>query len=350
MKKSLVALAVLGTLAGTASAQSSVTAFGVVDLAMRYTKANGQSLSKLDADGLSSSRLGFRGIEDLGGGLKAGFWLEGALNADVGTAGDAPTTTANRFWGRRATVSLSSNELGEIRLGRAKTSLRTLIDDFDVYGTVGMGAVTQVYSTLGSGADTINRSDNQVSYILPSIAGFGGFYGSVDAAPGEGTLGKKYAGGRIGYKEGAWHVSGAYQETATAGSRWKLGSVAGTYDFGIVKAGVLFSQSKYFSRKQNIWTVNAVVPVGPGTVQLSYTKADANGAASAASVAAASRVYDAQLYSASYVYNLSKRTALYTTISLVDNDGQGKFGVASTPAVAAGGQSGGFDVGIRHSF
>jgi predicted porin len=349
MKKSLVALAVLGTLAGTASAQSSVTAFGVIDLAMRYTKANGQSLSKLDSDGLSSSRLGFRGVEDLGGGLKAGFWLEGALNADQGTAGDAPTSSANRFWGRRATVSLSSAELGEIRLGRAKTSVRTLIDDFDVYGTVGMGAISQVYSTLGSGSDTLNRSDNQVAYILPG--NLGGFYGSADVGAGEGAGGKKYFGGRLGYKEGAWHVSGGYQETYTAGSaRWKLGSIGATYDFGFVKVGGLYSQSKFTDRKQNIWTVNAVLPVGPGSVQLSYTKADANTAASAATVAATSRVYDAQLYSASYVYNLSKRTALYTTISLVDNDGQGKFAVASSPTVAGGGQSGGFDVGIRHSF
>mgnify|MGYP003350186332 CR=1 FL=1 len=70
MKKSLVALAVLGTLAGTASAQSSVTAFGTIDLAMRYTKANGQSLSKLDSDGLSSSRLGFRGVDHTNPGVE----------------------------------------------------------------------------------------------------------------------------------------------------------------------------------------------------------------------------------------------------------------------------------------
>lgn len=86
MKKSIVALSVLASFAGVAAAQtSSVTLFGVVDLAARYTKANGNDTKQLSNDGSSSSRLGVRGVEDLGGGLKAGFWLESALSADTGT-------------------------------------------------------------------------------------------------------------------------------------------------------------------------------------------------------------------------------------------------------------------------
>ena len=73
MKKSLLALAVLGAYAGLATAQSSVTLFGIVDLNARYVKNDGQSKRlSLSTDGISSSRLGFRGIEDLGGGLRAG--------------------------------------------------------------------------------------------------------------------------------------------------------------------------------------------------------------------------------------------------------------------------------------
>ncbi|MCZ8075622.1 MAG: porin, partial [Paucibacter sp.] len=97
MKKSIVALAVLGSFATVASAQSSVTLFGVIDVAARYTKANGQTLKSLATDGNTSSRLGVRGEEDLGGGLKAGFWLEGSVAADAGTS------DKDRFWGRRAT-------------------------------------------------------------------------------------------------------------------------------------------------------------------------------------------------------------------------------------------------------
>src|SRR5215218_5339326 len=103
MKKSLLALAVLGAYVGVASAQSSVTLYGTVDLNGRYVKNDGsRKRLSLDQDGINSSQLGFRGIEDLGGGLKAGF----LLLADL-----APIDTGNnaaRFWGRRSTVSLFS--------------------------------------------------------------------------------------------------------------------------------------------------------------------------------------------------------------------------------------------------
>ncbi|MCK7499946.1 MAG: porin [Comamonadaceae bacterium] len=84
MKKSLLALAALTAFAGAASAQSSVTLFGVVDLSARApntTTARPATRNWLN-DGNASSRLGFRGVEDLGGGLKAGFWLEGRLVTD----------------------------------------------------------------------------------------------------------------------------------------------------------------------------------------------------------------------------------------------------------------------------
>src|SRR4030095_13901233 len=91
MKKSLLALAVLGAYAGVASAQSSVTLYGTVDLAGRYVKQDVTSGSdhrwSLGRDGINSSQLGFRGIEDLGGGLKAGFLLLSSVGADSGDIG-----------------------------------------------------------------------------------------------------------------------------------------------------------------------------------------------------------------------------------------------------------------------
>ena len=75
MKKALIALAVLGLTGGAAVAQSSVTLFGVIDADMKYVKTGSLSLKKLDSSGLNTSRFGVRGTEDLGGGLKAGFWL-----------------------------------------------------------------------------------------------------------------------------------------------------------------------------------------------------------------------------------------------------------------------------------
>jgi predicted porin len=337
MKKSPLALAILGTLAGTAAAQSAVTTFGVVDLNIRYNKANGQSISSLAPDGSSGSRLGFRGDEDLGGGLKAGFWLESGVAADTGSAGDG-----TRFWNRRSTVSLTSNDLGEIRMGRAKTSERLVIDDFDPHSTVGLGDITKVYSTLGSGADNINRSDNQVVYSLPGT--LGGFYGSFDVAAGEGIDGKKYVGGRLGYRAGPMHFAGGYQETDAMGSKYKLGSIAGGWDFGFLRASLLYTGTRFNAAKQDIYTLGAVVPLGSGELKASYTSSNANAAAGAVGV------YDAQLFAISYLYNLSKRTALYTTGSVINNDGNGVFAPSGSPKMAPGGSSGGVDFGIRHSF
>jgi predicted porin len=339
MKKSLVALAVLAGFAGAAAAQSSVTLFGVIDVAARYTKANGNDTKQLSNDGSSSSRIGVRGVEDLGGGLKAGFWLEGALAADTGTA------DSTRFWGRRASVSLMG-DFGEVRLGRGKTSTRLVVDDFDVYTTTGLGDVTRTYSLLGSGIDTFNRADNLVQYFLP--ADLGGVYGSFDVAAGEGTDGKKSYGGRLGYKAGDLNVAGGYQTTDVQNSKFKQLSLGASYDFKVVKVSGLYSQLKFGSRKQNVYTIGAVVPVtAAGSVTAQYTKAETNGTADAAAVGVRG---DAQAFSIGYQHNLSKRTALYTTASIIDNDNS-NFRVANNAVAAvAGGKSGGIDVGIKHSF
>jgi len=336
MKKSLVALAVLGTLAGTAAAQSSVTLFGVIDVAARYTKGLGVNKSELASDGSSSSRLGVRGVEDLGGGLKAGFWLEGSLAADTGTV------DATRFWGRRATVSLMG-DFGEVRLGRAKTMTRLVIDDFDVYSTTGLGDVTKIYSTLGA-SDTYNRADNQVAYFTPG--NLGGFYGGVDVGAGEGTVGKKYIGGRAGYKVGALHIGGGYQSTTGTGNdKVKLGSIGASYDFGVVRVSGLVSSNKFGSVKQTISTVGAVVPVGAsGSFTAQYSNASANTSAR-----------EATLLTVGYQHNLSKRTALYTTVSKVDNEAGAAFRPTSgtggvQPGTRTGFNYGGVDVGVKHSF
>ena len=116
MKKSLLALAVLGSFAGVAAAQSSVTLFGVADASARQVK-NGSagSQKQLASGGNATSRFGLRGLEDLGGGLRAGFHLESGINLDTGT-------TDAKFWGRRSTVSLLGG-FGEVRLGRDRKSV-----------------------------------------------------------------------------------------------------------------------------------------------------------------------------------------------------------------------------------
>lgn len=338
MKKALIALAVLGLTGGAAVAQSSsVTLFGVVDANMRYTKSSGKTLKQLGTDGLSSSRLGVRGTEDLGGGLKAGFWLEGALNADTGTV------DSSRFWGRRATISLTG-EFGEVRLGRNKTASRLHVEDFDPFAFTGLGNVGAVYSNLGSGNSTAyGRADNLVSYSLPG--NLGGFYGGVDLAAGEGTTNNKMQAVRLGYKAGPLHVSGTFANANAAVDKYKMQSAGASYDFGVAKASFSYTQGKYRAAKQTIYTLGLTAPLGQGQLLASYTSAQAN-----ASAELISGVGDAKLFAIGYVYNVSKRTALYTMYGTIDNNGLGRFGVAGTPAVVAGNRSSGFDVGIRHSF
>src|SRR5262245_59230432 len=114
MKKSLLALAALTAFAGAASAQSTVTLFGVVDQAVFSAKNGANSMKGLASNQLNSNRLGFRGVEDLGGGLRAGFWLESAMANDTGLAGGGNT---GLDFQRRSTVSLMGG-FGELRLGR----------------------------------------------------------------------------------------------------------------------------------------------------------------------------------------------------------------------------------------
>lgn len=89
MKKSILALAAIATLsaAGAASAQSSVTVYGRMDASVGSNRVNGVSTTQVFSGNLTTSRIGFRGTEDLGGGLKANFQLESALTVDDGTAG-----------------------------------------------------------------------------------------------------------------------------------------------------------------------------------------------------------------------------------------------------------------------
>ena len=349
MKKSAVALAAM-LVSLTAAAQSSVTVFGVLDAAARYTKSSGKTLKSLGSDGLSSSRLGFRGVEDLGGGLKAGFWIEAAVATDTGAQGDAL-----RFWNRRSSVSLMGN-FGELRLGRGKTSARLHLDDFDPFGTTGLGDVSRLYNGLGSNVDTLNRADNQINYVLPG--NLGGFYGSIDLAAGEGSNvaaspststssgGKKMQGFRFGFKQGGLNLGLGYDSTTSAlQQKFTMTVFGAAYDFGAAKLQLNLGETKHLDRKQSLTTIGLIVPIGQGQITAGYTDAKANAAAEALA-----GVGDAKLFALGYVYNLSKRTAVYTTYSQIENNGKGQFSVTNSPAVTAGQKSSGFDLGLRHSF
>ena len=342
MKKFAV-LAVFAAISGGAYAQSSVTLFGIVDEAARYVKNGDLKIKSLASGGINSSRLGVRGVEDLGDGLKAGFWLETGLNPDSGTQSDG-----TRFWNRRSTVSLMGN-FGEVRLGRDFTPTYTGYTDYDPFGDNGVAAVGKFDSSLGTARDTATRADNQIMYLLPS--NIGGVYGRFAVAAGEGTAGKKYFGGRLGYAAGPVDVSASYGQTTVAPllgeDKFKTADLGGSYDFGVVKAMGYYTQSKFAEQKIATYSLGVIVPFGVSQIKASYTHANASGT-NAAGVGVDAN--DANQFALGYVYNLSKRTALYGTAAYVKNKGAATFAVASAPTLVAGEKSTGLEVGLRHSF
>ena len=329
-----VAAAAAVVSSGSALAQSTVTAFGVVDLALR-TVRNDATQSRLDASGLSSSRLGFRGVEDLGGGLRAGFWLEGALTADDGNA-------AGFNWQRRSTVSLLSG-FGELRLGRDKVPTQLDWDAFDPFDNTGIAANTRlsvasgIVPTTGS-YNTFSRANNSISYFTP---GSSGFFGQATVAAGEGALGNKYLGGRVGYREGALLVAGSYGTTeVTTSIDAKNTNLGATYDLKVVKLFGFYSTLDIGPASQANWLLGVTVPVGAFSLRASYQEMDGKESIS---------TRDAKMFALGGSYTLSKRSALYATWARISNTNT-NFTVATGSALTRGRDSSGYDIGLRHSF
>jgi len=333
MKKSLVALAVLSTMGASAFAQSSVTLFGIVDLNARYSNNSDTTLYTLSQDGIASSRLGVRGVEDLGGGMRAGFWLEGALNPDNGTAG-------GQTWQRRSTVSLMGG-FGEVRAGRDYTPTFWNLTVFDPFGTNGVGAYSNIHQNL-SNATTLVRANNSIGYFLPG--NLGGIYGQAMVAANESgaATGNKYFGGRVGYQAGPLNVAVSLGQTEVT----RVGSddtvavvnVGGSYKIGGLTAMAQFGRFSLGPVDHSNFLVGGTYAMGAGTVKFSYGSFDASPGSN-----------DASQIALGYQQDLSRRTALYTTVSRISNDGTRAFGTGSLAAVA-GKDHTGFEVGVRHSF
>jgi len=353
MKKNLLALAALSAASGLAAAQSSVTLFGVIDLNLRYVDNDGVKQYQMSQDGLASSRLGFRGVEDLGGGLRASFWIEGALNPDTGTA-------LGQTWQRRSTVSLSGN-WGEVRLGRDYTSTFWNLGIFDPFGTVGLGNagnLVLVPGTFGANVPTggaygtLVRDNNMVGYFLPSGVA-GGLYGQFQVAAGENALGQKYVGGRVGYATGPFNGAVAYGKTQVTndldGDQFNLGA---SWNFGFVMISGYWGTLDIGNLNQDNWFIGATAPLGVWTFKASYGQVSRSGIEGAVNIEG----QRANQFAIGAVYDLSKRTSLYTTWSGINNKDGARFIVAPLQNVgplggsAANGNSQGLELGIKHSF
>jgi len=365
MKKSLIALAVLAA-AGTASAQSSVTMFGIVDAVIqRINNSGGASVTRMTQGAYNSSRFGVRGVEDLGGGMSASFWLEAGLNNDNGTGAGtnlnnqvsgsaaAPAGTQGLVFNRRSTVSLAGG-WGELRLGRDYTPQFWNLTVFDPYGTVGVGT-NQLLNSLGA-LPTAVRASNSIGYFLP--ANLGGFYGQVQYYLGENasnTANKDDGTGyglRAGWANGPFDVAIALSKTKYLTGNADQNNIAGQWNAGFAKIMAQYAWDKNtftgFSTartKGKGWLVGALVPVGAGEVRFSYAQYTVD-------LAAPLSDPRARKVALGYVHNLSKRTALYVTAARVNNSNGSSMsvfpGVVGNPAVND--HSTGYDLGIRHSF
>jgi predicted porin len=346
---------VLGAYAGVASAQSSVTIFGVVDLSINQVKNGDAKTTSMRSNQLNSNRLGFRGFEDLGGGLGAGFWLEGGMSSQDGSTA---WTQA-----RKSTVSLYSQRGGEIRLGRDYVPTFSNLGAFDTFGANGLGNSTNIITLVSSPANTAGgagtgvRANNSIAYHLPG--NLGGLYGTAMYALGQGNDNNKYFGGRIGFASGPFDVAFAYGETeTTTPNKLKAMNLGGSWNFGFMKLYGLYHENKIGNAKETVFELSVGVPLGQGEFKASYVDGNDKGTtASGLNIDNA----DATLWALQYIYNLSKRTALYGGYAQLDNDpGSGRSilgGTIGSVAATVGGsgqiygqKSSGFNIGVRHSF
>lgn len=341
-------------LSGAASAQSSLSVFGVMDAAIRRTNTDGVGhVLSMASGSYTSSRYGFRGKEDLGNGLSASFWLESFLSPDTGLA-------SPEGFQRRSTLSLSHAQWGELRMGRDFTPTHQNWSRFDPFNYVGIGSVqlfslsaagnTPVTAAFGSNSNSIQRSSNGVQYILPRNSW--GVEGSFTKAFGESKVSANdqhdSIGGRLGINIGPVFVSAASYTTHDDKtiSDFKDRAVAASWDAGVVKLSAGLRRFEYKDAKQNNYLIAAIVPFGAHEVKFSFNRAKMGGTAGTASIDGDS----ADQLALGYVYHLSKRTVAYATAATMRDKGNARFVVPGSPAGKAGAKSQGFEFGVNHEF
>ncbi|MDM0118656.1 porin [Variovorax arabinosiphilus] len=375
MKKILMWSALGLASSGAAHAQSSVTVFGVMDLGIQSTNGvGGGSVKALSNGGLSTSRLGFRGTEDLGGGLQAGFWLEGSLNPDTGTGRASNTNNQTSGAGvagpltfdRMSYVSLSHATLGEVRLGRdfIPTHYNSIyFDPFNANGVARAGNLT--FAGPGTGPlPTAITGSNTVSYWLPPQ--LGGFYGMAMVGSGENlsTAANRddgnFAGARVGFAAGAFDLAAAYTRThydttSTIGN-YAHANIGGSWDAGFARFFALYNKVTVRlaagTVRKNTAEIGAHIPAFEvGRIRVSYAYLDDRSDENLRNANGVPRDRDdARQLGIGYVHILSKRTALYGTYARLMNSGQARYVVSGGVAPAGGARSSGWEFGVRHLF
>ncbi len=392
-------------------AQSTVTLFGGADINYRNVSSGVNKFSGLAQDGIYSSRFGVMGTEDLGGGLKAGFHFEGGMNADVGTAagfnfarkstigvsGGFGEVRMGRDYTPLFTVHGIADPFGTNGVGSYLNIAGSTVGSNgtaispqqaqDLTGTFmtpdrGTERRTDV-SGLRAGARTdarityadpsAVRANNSIAYYTPAFNGFSAAlmysFGAENAynlkSVGQGTsLKLAYANGPINVAYANQVTKGGMTAaaasavlvnavtptdiTATNGTddqKWTTDVLAAAYDLGVAKVSYMYRKDgfkvagvNFFDAKLNTFAVSA--PIGATTLKASYTTKKVGNAL--ASIKAGNQ------FAVGAVYDLSKRTSVYATYAVLDNEA----GFANNVGVAANGgnKSKGFETGVKHSF
>jgi predicted porin len=348
---------------GLAAAQSSMTVFGVVDAALQRTTGSISDRTQLGNSGIGISRIGFRGTEDLGNGQKASFWLEAGIQNDSGQgvasnsnnqASGAGPDGANGGQGltfnRRSTVSLGG-PWGELRLGRDFTAQYYNLT-YDATAAIGLGTPVNVTNII-TGV-TFQRASNAVSYFSPTYAGFSGqaqVYLGENASNKENRDDGRGSAIRIAYAGGPLEFAAATSRTQYLAGDSRQSNVGGSYDFGVVKLfanysrdrGLVQSGGAATAARAHGWATSASVPFGPHELRATYSEYRIDIAD------AAMQDPRARKLAASWVYSLSKRTAVYGTVAHVTNS-HGSSTALAGASTGPNQSSSGYEAGIRHSF
>lgn len=324
-------LLALGT--NGAWSQSSITLYGIVDAAMeRAASGSGSSVTRLVSGQGSASRLGFRGTEDLGAGLRAIFSLEAALNTDTGLGG---ATGGGLAFNRQSWVGLMGN-WGQITLGRQfRPEARAVfgMDPFDA------GSVASPPNTY---ANTVFRADNAIVYETPRIAGvvgrvmyaFGERAGNVSGALDD-------VGASLQYYNGPLYMAYGYdsRRNTTATDRRTWHSVGGSYDFNVAKlyAAYRIRDEKSASLDESNFWVGVGIPVGALTLQATVGRVNDKSGLD----------QNARGYSVGAEYLLSKRTDVYARYAKLRNENGAVFGLDNG---INGTSPSSMVIGVRHRF
>jgi predicted porin len=305
--------------APTAFAQSSVQAYGLIDASVgQFQVAGGPKVKRLDSGNMSTSYLGFKGTEDLGGGLKVGFTLESFLLVDSGGAGRVPGVDA--FWGRNANVNLSGG-FGNIRLGRMGPPLFVSTLLFNPLGdSFGYSPAIRQYYNAPYGTALVGDSgwNNAIGYTTPRL---GGLTATVLVQAGEGAANAK--GPNIGahalYFAGPLAMTAAWQKVEAQGTlgrpisafpgfssqtAWQLG---GSYDLKFIKLFAQYGNVKTDATADvdvKTYQLGASVPIGAGKLLASYGNSELDFKPPASDTTS-------KMLTVAYDYLLSKRTDVY---------------------------------------